>query len=168
MKRCKYRKHIEAYVDRELPARGLVERVGEHLAQCPGCRAYCDEIRALKTAFGGRRLVLPPPELERAILDRAAALGAAGRNERFRETAFLFSRKAIPAMVAFSLIVVLLFITSLSREPKSQSVSYNYHTSLYALNQYEKAYVSGADQSASGTFYLFLKAKSRGHARERE
>ena len=61
MKYCaEYGALLDAYVDGELPSE-TADRVREHLKSCPGCRAYAEELLAIREAF--------PDAEDTAVLD---------------------------------------------------------------------------------------------------
>jgi anti-sigma factor RsiW len=54
---------VTDYLDGALPEAERV-RLEEHLAECPGCRAYVEQIRTTARLAGEAERLRPPPEMD--------------------------------------------------------------------------------------------------------
>lgn len=73
MKYCEeYAALLDLFVDGELPAEEL-NRVGDHLAECPGCRAYVDDALAIRAAFPDVEDTAVPEGFARGVMKRVRA-----------------------------------------------------------------------------------------------
>lgn len=83
MKYCEeYAALLDLFVDGELPAEEM-KRVGDHLAECPGCRAYVDDALALRAAFPAVEDTVVPEGFAQGVMERVRA--ASVRDEKLVE-----------------------------------------------------------------------------------
>lgn len=80
MRYCEeYAALLDLYVDGELPVEEM-KRVGDHLAECPGCRAYVDDALAIRAAFPEVEDTVVPENFAQGVMDRVRA--ASVRDEK--------------------------------------------------------------------------------------
>ncbi len=70
MKYCEeYAALLDPFVDGELAAKDM-ERVGNHLAECPGCRAYVDDALAIRAGFPDGEDTIVPEGFAEGVMKR--------------------------------------------------------------------------------------------------
>lgn len=73
MKYCEeYAALLDLFVDGELPAEEM-KRVGDHLAECPGCRAYVDDALAIRAGFPDVEDTVVPEGFAQGVMERVRA-----------------------------------------------------------------------------------------------
>lgn len=83
MKYCEeYAALLDLFVDGELPAEEM-KRVGDHLAECPGCRAYVDDALAIRAGFPDVEDTVVPEGFAQGVMERVRA--ASVRDEKLVE-----------------------------------------------------------------------------------
>lgn len=113
---------LSAYLDGELP-RQEERAVEDHLADCPGCRAELDGLRAVVGRLQSLQRATPPPALEQAVTRRVALeTGRRGLLERLEralrrlpvEPATLLTFGVVVALAA----IVALFVAGLQESDR--------------------------------------------------
>lgn len=83
MKYCEeYAALLDLFVDGELPAEEM-KRVRDHLAECPGCRAYVDDTLAIRAGFPEVEDTVVPEGFAQGVMERVRA--ASVRDEKLVE-----------------------------------------------------------------------------------
>lgn len=75
MKYCEeYAALLDLFADGELPAEEM-KRVGDHLAECPGCRAYVDDALAIRAGFPDAEDTVVPEGFAQGVMERIRKSG---------------------------------------------------------------------------------------------
>lgn len=79
MKYCKeYAALLDLFVDGELAAEDM-KRIGDHLAECPGCRAYVDDALAIRAGFPDVEDTAVPEGFAQGVMERIRKSPAGNR-----------------------------------------------------------------------------------------
>lgn len=108
MKYCEeYAALLDLFVDGELPAEEM-KRVGDHLAQCPGCRAYVDDALAIRAAFPDVEDTAVPEGFAQGVMERVRESAAGERETAARKRRSLRRWMGTAALAACCALVILL------------------------------------------------------------
>lgn len=150
MKYCEeYAALLDLFVDGELSGPEM-ERVRDHLAACPGCRAYVDDALAIRAGFPDAEDTVVPEDFARGVMERIRKAPSESGNGAKRRRALRRWTGTAAALAACCALVILVRTGSAGEDgapaPAGEAAVYS---SASADNTAEGAETGGALDAAA-------------------
>lgn len=105
MKYCKdYAALLDLFVDGELSAEEMAQ-VQAHLEECPGCRAYVDDVLVIRAAFPGVEDIMVPEGFAEGVMERVRADVEAEKAKRKTRRRWLGAMVPLAACCALAVLL---------------------------------------------------------------
>lgn len=111
MKYCEeYTARLDLFVDGELSPEEM-EQVREHLAACPGCRAYVDDALAIRAGFPDVEETVVPEGFVESVMERIQISPPGGEKEAKQRRRWVSTAAALAACCALVVLVQTVGVT---------------------------------------------------------